>query len=120
MSDSPAERTAAITFASDYGAFPLWCYDSDGDVVDFDERLVTGELLQRINAWNDVFQTQYDPEQGWSSVERCRQQYVSGSEIFSALQEEVAPHVSVSYDFWETAVNGTDYDLEAIAGKKDS
>ncbi|WP_053384025.1 hypothetical protein [Leucobacter celer] len=115
MSESPASRVTSITFASDYGAFPLWCYDSDDEALDFDANLISDELFHRINAWNDIFQTHYDPEQGWSSIERCRQQYRSGSEIFSALKAEVSPDITVSYEFWETAIDGVEYDLETIA-----
>ncbi|QIK62861.1 hypothetical protein G7068_06345 [Leucobacter viscericola] len=80
--------------------------------------IIPDSIQKQLRAWADVFDENYDEEDGWPNLQICHNQYVEGLRIYAELRQHLGAQATVSYEFWETNVQGQERSLEEIAGSK--
>lgn len=103
-----------VTLANEYSfTLPLKVYDDDGELIDNVSRLFTPSLDLRLRDWAARFNDRYDYESGWPSLAECREAFAEGQELCELVKAEMS-ETTVSYEFWETRVQGKDRLLEEL------
>lgn len=103
-----------VTLANEYGfTLPVTAYDDDGELIDNVKALFSPALDSRLRAWAARFNDDYDYESGWPSLVECREAYMEGLELCDLVKEELSG-TTVSYEFWETRVQGKGRSLDEL------
>ncbi|ALE93673.1 hypothetical protein AOC05_17310 [Arthrobacter alpinus] len=89
--------------------FPLW---SDADVAgtesnDWD---LSEELKDALSSWQADFDNNYDPSEGWPSLEFLNRHFREASRLKVCLEREL-PNNVIDLDYWQLAVKGKEEPL---------
>jgi hypothetical protein len=76
------------------GWLPLWPSSDDTDA------LVPTDLLQRLIAWHDVFQQNFDYDQGWTSQEIMDGWVETAAELVAELRVALGGKARLEVDLW--------------------
>ncbi len=103
-----------VTLANEYGfTLPVTAYDDDGELIDNVKALFSPALDSRLRAWAARFNDDYDYEAGWPTLVECREEYTGGLELCDSVKEELSG-TTVSFEFWETRVQGKGRSLDEL------
>jgi hypothetical protein len=91
-----------LRLSSDYGAeWPLWS-DREG-ITDPAAYGVPADVCADLRAWQDLFDTGYDPDSGWRS-DSIEQQYAHQAiDLLRRLESTLEADVTVTLDLWPLA-----------------
>ena len=88
-------RPPTVELSPDYGAeMPLWPQE---DVTD---SLVPAELKERLLAWQQVFEANFEPPSGWKSMTIKSQWAETAVQLEADLRAAVDGRVEVEVDLW--------------------
>jgi len=104
--DEPARRT--IRVFPDYGRdWPLWENTTDehdyGYTMSPSDYGLSVQLTERLAAWNDLWENNFDSQAGWTSVESRAEWARLAVGIVAGLRTEVYWMADVRYKPWPLA-----------------
>lgn len=83
--------------------WPVWGGQHGRDRTRPADWELTEELVARVLAWADFFNTHYDWEDGWDACEHEREHRIEAQRLRRELQQELGQDHDVELRLWECA-----------------